>query len=163
MERRSADSSKPHTTEAAAVTNAPGDPSWAQLEPHPENARPPPRMDPPDLKFTFTPEKIEWTPETADETEDYQDPRLPPGVIDISEELRWRHRERQRQSEWAKQVLARSGWSSAGPMQGPDRRNEPPPWYAAREEITRNYERKAHGPPSYQLLEVQLRDDNRRT
>ena len=128
MERSSADSSKPHTTEAAAVTNAPGDPSWAQLEPHPENARPPPQMDPPDLKFTFTPEKIEWTPETADETEDYQDPRLPPGVIDISEELRWRHRERQRQSDWAKQVLARSGWSSAGPMQGPDRRNEPPPW-----------------------------------
>ena len=56
MERKSADSRKPHTPEAAAVTNAPGDPSWANLEPHPENARPPPRMDPPAMPFTFTPE-----------------------------------------------------------------------------------------------------------
>ena len=43
MEHTSADFSKPHQTEAAAITNAPGDPSWANLEPHPENARPPPR------------------------------------------------------------------------------------------------------------------------
>ena len=117
--RRSADSSKPNTHDDEAVTNAPGDPSWARLEPHPENARPPPQMDPPNLQFTFAPAAVEWTPKTADEDDSYQDPRLPPGVIDISEELRWRHRERQRQSEWAQQLLARSGLFSAGPLRGP--------------------------------------------
>ena len=39
LKRTSAESSKPDTTDAAAVTNAPGDPSWAQLEPHPEKAK----------------------------------------------------------------------------------------------------------------------------
>ena len=82
LKRTCAESSKPDTSDDAAVTNAPGDPSWARLEPHPENARPPPQMDPPNLQFTFAPEKVEWTPETADEDESYQDPRLPPGVIE---------------------------------------------------------------------------------
>ena len=133
MEHKSADSSKPHIPEAEAVTNAPGDPSWANLEPHPENARPPPRMDPPDMNFTFVPEppfdKLPWTPEQPDETEDYQDPRLPPGVIDITEELRRRHRERQKQSDWAQQVLVKCGLASAGPQNRPAHRNEPLPWY----------------------------------
>ena len=55
MERTSADFRKPHPTVAAAISNAPDDPSWADLEPHPENARPPPRMDPPAAKFSFAP------------------------------------------------------------------------------------------------------------
>ena len=151
MERKSADSRKPHIPEAAAVTNAPDDPSWANLEPHPENARPPPRMDPPAMHFTFAPEppfdKLPGTHEQPDEDEDYQDPRLPPGVIDITEDLRRRHRERQKEADWAQQLLVRFGLASAGPQNRPTHRNEPLPRYNARGETTRNGERKAHGPP----------------
>ena len=100
LKRTCAESSKPDTSDDAAVTNAPGDPSWARLEPHPENARPPPYMDPPQQHFTFAPAAVEWTPETAEDDYSYQDPSLPPGVIDISAELRWRFRERQRQRMW---------------------------------------------------------------
>ena len=147
MKRTSADSRKPDTCDDKALTNAPGDPSWAQLEPHPENARPPPHMEPPKQQSSFAPAAVDWPQEATDDDNSYQDPRLPPGVIDISEELRWRHRERQRQSEWAQRLLARSGLFGAGPMRGPLRPNEPPPWRAAREETTRNHERKANRPP----------------
>ena len=109
LQRTDADCSKPGTTAAKAVTNAPGDPSWWRLVPHPENARPLPRSDPQKQQCGFAPEMEEGELKPADDDDSYQDPRLPPGVIDISEELRWRHRERQRQSEWAKNVLARSG------------------------------------------------------
>ena len=85
-ERRSADCSRTDTTVAAAVTNAPGDPSWWQMVPPPEKATPLPRTGAPDQPFTFTPESVTWTQEATDDEDTYQDPRLPPGVIDISEE-----------------------------------------------------------------------------
>ena len=145
MERSSAASPPADARTEEAVTNAPNDPSWARLRPHPENARPPPFMDPPMQHNASAPAAIEWTPETGEDDYSYQDPSLTPGVINISAELRWRHRERQRQSIWAKQQGQGSAHWCAGPMSGPERRNEAPPWYAAREETTRNYVRKAHG------------------
>ena len=117
LKRTSADCSKTDRAGAAAVTNAPGDPSWWRLVPDPGNARPLPRTDPQKQHCGFAPELEEGELKPAEDDDSFQDPRLPPGVIDISEELRWRHRERQRQSKWAKNVLARSGWLSAGPMQ----------------------------------------------
>ena len=64
-ERRSADCSRTDKTDAAAVTNAPGDPSWWQMVPSPENATPLPRTDTPDPQFRFAPEKVEATHGTA--------------------------------------------------------------------------------------------------
>ena len=84
----------------------------------------------------------------------YQDPRLPPGVIDISEELRWRHRERQRLNEWARSVLVKSGVISAGTQNRPERSSEPPPQDAARDETTRNCMMKVFGPPSHERTKV---------
>ena len=129
MERRSADPPNQDTRDERAVTNAQGDQSWARLEPHPENARPPAYLDPPQQQIPPAPAAWDWTPEMGDEAYQHQNPSLPPGVIDILAELRWRHRERQRQSNWAKNLLARSGHFSAGPIRRLERRNEAPPWY----------------------------------
>ena len=80
--------------EGESVTNAQDDPSWAQLRPHPENASPPPYMDPPRQQQPSAPAANEWHPEFEAEFFTFQDPSLPPGVIDISAELRWRHAEK---------------------------------------------------------------------
>ena len=117
--------------------------------PSPENAQPLPRTAYQKQPIGCAPDIEEGELLPPNDDDSYQDPRVPPGVVDISEELRWRHRERQRLNEWARSVLARSGWPGASPMQTPDRRNEPPPRHAAREETTRNCMRKVHGPPSH--------------
>ena len=63
MERRSADSPNPDIRDEGAVTNAQGDPSWARLTPHPENARPPPYLDPPQQQFEPAPAEMDWAQE----------------------------------------------------------------------------------------------------
>ena len=142
MERTSADFRKPHPTVAAAISNAPDDPSWADLEPHPENARPPPRMDPPAAKFSFAPMQHGSTAaEQTSDDEDYRNPNWPPGVIDISEHLRRRHKERLRVAKWA-QLQVKPGTASANQQSQPLRREEPTPCDDARERTTRNCERK---------------------
>ena len=75
MERRSADCSRSDKTDAAAVTNAPGDQSWWQLVPPPERATPLPQSDTPKQPFRFVPAKVETTHGKADEDDAYQDPR----------------------------------------------------------------------------------------
>ena len=146
VERTSACFWKPHPTVAAAITNAPEDPSWANLKPHPENARPPPTMDPPAKPFRFAPPgKAKATEELSDE-DDYRNPSWPPGVIDISGSLRRRHRERQKEADWAQQLLVRFGLASAGTQSQPASREEPLPWNDAREETTRNGARKGYSP-----------------
>ena len=159
-ERRNADVPNPAERDERPGTSAQGGQSWPRIEPHPENARPPPYLDPPKQQLPSAPAPWNWTPEMGDEAYRHQDPSLPPGVIDISEELRWRHRQRQRQSEWANELLVRSGILSAGPTRRPERHNEASPWYAAREETTRNQTRKAHGPP-YALRMTDMRPTER--
>ena len=89
LQRTGADCSKSGETAPNAVTNAPGDPSWWQLVPSPENAQPLPRIYQHKQPVGCAPdfEKGELLP--PDDDGSYQDPRLPPGVVDISEELRW--------------------------------------------------------------------------
>ena len=146
LERTSACFWRPHPTVAAAVTNAPDDPSWAKLQPHPENARPPPTMDPPAKKFSFAPAGQSKAAPDLNDDDDYRNPSWPPGVIDISEHLRRRHHERQHKAAWAKQQPVKAGQLSAGTQKQPAHREEPLPWDKGREETTRNDARKGHGP-----------------
>ena len=96
LAQSSADCSKTGTTTPRAVTNAPGDPSWWQFVPSPEKAQPLPSTYQHKQPAGCAPDFEEGELLPPDDDGSYQDPRLPPGVIDISEELRWRHRERQR-------------------------------------------------------------------
>ena len=149
LERTSACFWKPHPTVAAAITNAPDDPSWANLRPHPENARPPPRMDPPAAPFSFAPKPHGNTAaEQTSDDEDYRNPNWPPGVVDISEHLRRRHKERLRVAKWA-QLQVKTGTASANQQRQPERREEPTPWEDPRVRTTRNDERKDPQPLPY--------------
>ena len=80
----SAGSSSGGSTTPCAVTNAPGDPSWWQFVPDPQRAQPLPstyqHKQPPGCAPDF--EEGELLPQGDDG--EYQDPKLPPGVIDIS-------------------------------------------------------------------------------
>ena len=159
----SAESSSGGSTTPCAVTNAPGDPSWWQFTTDPERAQPLPstfqHKQPPGCAPDF--EEGELLPPGDDGAD--QDPRLPPGVVDIAEELRWKHREKQRLREWARSVLVKCGTISAGTETGTERRNEPPPSNAAREETTRNCRMKVFGPPSRNRNDVQQHRDRLRS
>ena len=148
LEQQSADSSSGGSTTPCAVTNAPGDHSWWQLVPDPKRAQPLPstfqHKQPPGCAPGL--EEGEIMPQ-GDEDE-YQDPKLPPGVIDISEELRWRHREKKRLDEWARSVIVKCCTMGAGTEMGPKQSNEPPPRDAAHERTTRNHRIEAPGQPS---------------
>ena len=157
----SADSSSGGSTTPCAVTNAPGDQSWWEFVPDPANAQPLPSRYQHDQPPGCAPglEEGELLPPGEDEED--QDPRLPPGIVDIAEELRWKHRAKQRLREWARAVIVRCGTMSAGTETGTEHRNEPPPRDAAREKTTRNYRMEAPGQPSRDRNDGQWHRDRR--
>ena len=80
----SADCSKPDSTAPNAVTNAPGDPSWWQLIPSPENAQPLPRTYQHKQPIGCAPDFEEGEVLPPDDDGSEQDPRLPPRESSIS-------------------------------------------------------------------------------
>ena len=94
LAQTSADSSSGGSTAPCAATNAPGGPSWWELIPDPQRAQPLPRTYQHKQPAGCAPqwEEGEITPVVDDG--EYQDPRLPPGVVDIADELRWKHRQK---------------------------------------------------------------------
>ena len=163
LAQSSAGSSSGGSTTPCAVTNAPGDPSWWQLIPDPEKAQPLPRTYQHKQPAGCAPGLEEGEIQPQGHDDEYQDPKLPPGVIDISEELRGQHREKQRYDEWARSVIVKCLAMSAGTQQDPEHGSEPPPRDAARDKTTRDGMRKVHGPPSRDRNDVQRHRDELRS
>ena len=151
----SAGSSSGGSTTPCAVTNAPGDQSWWQLVPDPQKAQPLPRTYQHKQPAGCAPGLEEGEIQTQGHDDEGQDPKLPPGVIDISEELRERHRERQRDDQWARSVIVKCLALGAGTQQGPIHNSESLPSDATRGNTTRNDARNAHGPPARDRNDVQ--------
>ena len=159
LAQTSADSSSGGSTTPCAATNAPGDSSWWELIPDPQRAQPLPRTYQHKQPAGCAPQWEEGEITPAVDDGEYQDPRLPPGVVDIADELRWRHRQKQHLREWARSVVARCATMSAGTEKGTARSSETPARVATREETTRNHSMEAHGPPFRRGSEVQRHRD----
>ena len=143
----SADDSSGGSTTPCVATNAPGDRSWWALTPDPQKAQPLPRDYQHKQPAGCAPQIEDGEIVPAEDDGEYQDPRLPPGVIDITDELYWEHRRKRQLREWARAFVARCATVSADTENGNACSSETPARDTTREETTRNRSVEALGPP----------------
>ena len=155
----SADSSSGGSTTPCVATNAPGDRSWWALTPDPQKAQPLPRDYQHKQPAGCAPQWEDGEIVPAEDDGEYQDPRLPPGVVDIADELYWEHRRKQRLREWARAFVARCATVSADTENGNARSSETPARDTTREETTRNHSTEALGLPFRREGEVRRHRD----